>query len=84
MKAVAMKVYFVNENDEVKQEVMIGASKRGITKQLEERGVEILKQTEVTDQYMFTADDVIKCLGSAFSDEQKKLLGYLLKEAGVE
>lgn len=83
MKAVAMKVYFV-ENEDVKQEVVIAPSKRAVTKQLEERGVEILKQTDVTDNYKFTTNEVLKALGSLFSDEQKELLGYILKEAGVE
>ena len=83
MKAVAMKVYFV-ENEDVKQEVVIAPSKRAVTKQLEERGVEILKQTDVTDNYKFTTNEVLKALGSVFSTEQKELLGYILKEAGVE
>lgn len=83
MRAVAMKVYFV-ENEEIKQEIIIAPSKRGVTSQLEKRGVEILKQTDVTDNYRFTANDVLKALGSMFSTEQKELLGYILNEAGVE
>ena len=83
MKAVAMKVYYV-ENEDVKQEVVIAPSKRAVTKQLEERGVEILKQTDVTDNYKFTTNEVLKALGSLFSEEQKQLLGYILKEAGIE
>ena len=83
MKAVAMKVYFV-ENEEVKQEVVIAPSKRAVTKQFEDRGAEILKSVDVTENYKFTVEKVLSALGSVFSNEQKQLLGYLLNEAGVE
>ena len=83
MKAVAMKVYFVN-GENVEQEVIIAPSKRAVTKQIEERGAELLKSVDVTDKYMFTKNDVLKALGSLFSDEQKALLGYILEGAGVE
>lgn len=83
MKAVAMRVYFVNGED-IQQEVIIAPSKRAVTKQIEERGVELLKAVDITESYMFTKNDVIHALGSAFSAEQKELLGYILEGAGVE
>lgn len=83
MKAVAMRVYFVNGED-VQQEVIIAPSKRAVTKQIEERGVELLKAVDITESYMFTRNDVLKALGSLFSEEQKKLLGFILEGAGVE
>ena len=80
MKAVVMKAYFV-ENDNVKQEIIVSPSKRAVTAQLEKRGVEILKQTDVTDSYRFTIEDVI---AGKLTQQQKELLKYILTEAGVK
>lgn len=83
MKAVAMKVYYISGED-VKQEVVIAPSKMAVTLQFKEKGLEILKAIDITDNYMFTKDSVIKALGSVFNKEQKELLGYILEGAGVK
>lgn len=80
MKAVAMKVYYVDGED-VKQVLKIAPSKRAITKEFEETNLEILKQVDVTDSYKFNVQDV---LTGNLSEEQKEMLTYILKGAGVD
>jgi hypothetical protein len=60
--------------------VEIASSKRAVTKQYESLNYEILKYVDVTEQYLFTIDEV---LAGKLSEEQKKLLAYILKESGV-
>lgn len=78
--AVAMKVYFVDKNDEVQQIVEVAPSKRAITKKYETEGLEVLKQVDVTKDYTFTIKDVLK---GNINENQAKMLTYVLQEVGV-
>lgn len=78
--AIAMKVFFTDNNDNFGQTVEIAPSKRAITKRYEEEGKEVLKYVDVTDKYTFTIDEA---LDGKLSEEQKKLLAYILEENGV-
>lgn len=80
--AVAMvsKVFFVDSNEDVQQVIEIAPSKRAITKKYEEMGYEILRQNNITEQYMFTIKDV---LAGNLTKEQKELLKYVLADAGI-
>lgn len=78
--AKVFKVFFTDNGDNFGQQVEIAPSKRSITKKYEEEQKEILKYVDVTDEYKFTISDVL--VGN-LSEEQKKLLAYLLKESGV-
>lgn len=77
--AVVNKVFFVN-GDSVEQKIEIAPSKRAITKRYEQAGLEILKQVSITEQYMFTIEDV---LAGKLTKEQKELLKYVLADAGI-
>jgi uncharacterized membrane protein (UPF0127 family) len=78
--AVAMKVYFVDKNDDVQQVVEVAPSKRAITKKYETEGLEVLKQVDVTKDYTFTIEDVLK---GNINENQAKMLTYVLQEVGV-
>lgn len=78
--AVSMKVFYVDKNDDVKQTVEIAASKRAITKKYETEGLEVLKQVDVTKDYTFTIEDVLK---GNINENQAKMLTYVLQEVGV-
>lgn len=78
--AVAMKVYFVDKNDDIQQMVEIAPSKRAITKKYETEGLEVLKQVDVTKDYTFTIEDVLK---GKINENQAKMLTYVLQEVGV-
>lgn len=78
---VVMKVFYVNEHEEVKQEIIPSPSKRAVTKKMETAGYEVLKQVDVTDEYRFTIDEVIK---GTLNEKQKMFLTYLLTEMGVD
>jgi uncharacterized membrane protein (UPF0127 family) len=78
--AIATKVYFVDKNDEVQQVVEIAPSKRAITKKYETEGLEVLKQVDVTKDYTFTIEDVLK---GNINENQAKMLTYVLQEVGV-
>lgn len=77
--AIVAKVFFAN-GDDVGQKVEIAPSKRAITKKYEEAGLEILKQINVTEQYTFTIEDVMK---NKLTAQQKEFLAYVLMDAGI-
>lgn len=78
--AKVFKVFYTDSKDNFGQKVEIAPSKRAVTKQYESLDYEILKYVDVTNQYTFTIDEV---LAGKLSEEQKKLLAYILKESGV-
>ena len=78
--AKVFKVFFTDSKDNFGQKVEIAPSKRVVTKQYEEEQKEILKYVDVTEQYIFTIDEVLE---GKLSEEQKQLLAYILKESGV-
>lgn len=78
--AKVFKVFFTDSKDNFGQKLEIAPSKRAVTKQYEEEQKEILKYVDVTDKYTFTIDEVLE---GKLSEEQKKLLAYILKESGV-
>ena len=80
MSYVAMKIYYVDGED-IKQVEMIAPSKRSITKTFEVEEKEILKQVNVTKEYEFTLEDIKKVEG--LTEKQKKMLDYILMEAGI-
>lgn len=79
MATVAMKVYFV-DGENIGQQVEIAPSKRAITKKYETEGLEVLKQVDVTKDYTFTIEDVLK---GKINENQAKMLTYVLQEVGV-
>ena len=78
--AKVFKVFYTDNKDNFGQKVEIAPSKRAVTKKYEEEQKEILKYVDVTEQYLFTVDEV---LAGKLSEEQKQLLAYILKESGV-
>lgn len=76
----AMKVYYV-DNEEVKQVEMIVPSKRSVTKTFEVEEKEVLKMVDVTKEYEFTLEDIKEVKG--LTEKQKKMLDYILMEAGI-
>ena len=80
MAHVAMKVFYIDGED-IKQVEMIAPSKRSITKTFEVEEKEILKQVNVTKEYEFTLEDIKKVEG--LTEKQKKMLDYILMEAGI-
>lgn len=78
--AIVTKVFYVDKNDDVKQTVEIAPSKRAITKKYETEGLEVLKQVDVTKDYTFTIEDVLK---GKINENQAKMLTYVLQEVGV-
>lgn len=80
MANVAMKVFYIDGED-IKQVEMIAPSKRSITKTFEVEEKEILKQVNVTNEYEFTLEDIKEVKG--LTEKQKKMLDYILMEAGI-
>lgn len=80
MANVAMKVFYIDGED-IKQVEMIAPSKRSITKTFEIEEKEILKQVNVTKEYEFTLEDIKEVKG--LTEKQKKMLDYILMEAGI-
>lgn len=80
MANVAMKVFYIDGED-IKQVEMIAPSKRSITKTFEVEEKEILKQVNVTKEYEFTLEDIKEVKG--LTEKQKKMLDYILMEAGI-
>lgn len=80
MAHVAMKVFYIDGED-IKQVEMIAPSKRSITKTFEVEEKEILKQVNVTKEYEFTLEDIKEVKG--LTEKQKKMLDYILMEAGI-
>lgn len=78
---VVMKVFYVDEKEDVKQEIVPAPSKRAVTKKMETAGYEVLKQVDVTDEYRFTIDEVVK---GTLNEKQEMFLTYLLAEIGVD
>lgn len=78
--AKVFKIFYTDNKDNFDQKIVISASKRAVTKQYESLDYEILKYIDVTDKYTFTIDEVLE---GKLSEEQKKLLAYILEENGV-
>ena len=76
----AMKVYYVDGSD-VKQTEMIAPSKRSVTKTFEVEEKEVLKMIDVTAEYEFTLEDIKNVEG--LTEKQRKMLDYILLDAGV-